>query len=127
MHANLVGSPGLNRDFEQRKLRAPVSHPLEYFPMRDGGATILSCLTACCHPSAPHAIAGDGCAYRAMIGFHPSVNEGQIGLLDLPLRKLAGESAVGCVSLGDDDESAGPFIEPVDDSRTQRPTDLGDR
>src|SRR5271165_6231916 len=86
--------------------------------MRYGGAG--SGVASGGHAGAADGIAGDGGIDRPVILLEVAVDEREVGLAHLAARKHLAELEVSSVVAGDDNESAGLFVEAMDDAWAQR-------
>lgn len=75
------------------------------------------------HADAAMQIAGNRQLDAACVVFQPAVEKGDVGLADLAITKLIGESAMNFVISRDQERAGGLAVETVHNSRTQFPTD----
>src|SRR5215471_16159298 len=128
MDANLMGSTGLDFDLKQGKLSALALNTLEYVPVSDGRtAGLVRRGAARGHTSSAYAVPADRGLDRALLRFHPAMNQRQIGLVDLAAGKLAGQFAVCGVGFGNHQQPAGLLIQTMDNTWSQGAGGLRER
>src|SRR5450755_1934389 len=115
VHSDLVSPTGINFQVEQGELAERRINSLLNNIMGDGLAPTLP---PDCHFGAMHAITANGATDRPFVVLHPSVHECNVFFLDLALRELRRQAAMGLVIFRNDEESAGGLVETVHDSRT---------
>src|SRR5215470_1906852 len=124
VHPDLMSSSGIDPEFHKRELAVGRIDSLSDLVMRDGFA---SSGTAGGHARASHTVAADSGMDSSPFGLHRAMHQRNVRLLDLATGKLGGQFAMHFVVFGDDDQSAGFFIEAMDDSGTQFAADCRKR
>src|SRR5579872_6669645 len=99
MHANLMGAPGIDLDFDQRELAVGRIDSAKYLVVRD---SFTSTGVTRCHADTANAVAANACRDRARLLFYPTVNQGNVLLLYFALGKLLSEFAMRFIILRDD-------------------------
>ena len=107
---DLVRPSGVGRDRQAGEARMPREHPVA----GQGGARLAGPGR---DPGSGPGMAPDGHVDLAPVLRHRAVHQGQITLLHLPSGELSGEMIVYLLRLGHHQESRGPFVQPVHDSR----------
>src|SRR5207248_4700293 len=123
MHTNLVGSAGVDSQFEQCDLAETGIDSTLHGVMRDG---FTATLAAGRHAGSANAIAADAAGNRAPPWLHPAVYERDVGLLYMAAGELFRQLAMGFIVLRDQDQSARGLIEPVNDAGTEFASDGGE-
>ena len=112
MHTDLMRAAGSDSHFEQTEaadlLDGAVFGEGRAAGFKTGG-----------HARAPHGIARDGPADDPLRGRRVAMHEGQIDLLHLAGLKLGGQGLVRRVVAGHDQNTAGIFIQPVNNAGPQ--------
>ncbi len=118
MNANLMCAPGVEIRFQkcvtgQAHADAPV------------GARGTTFAPACSHTDTAMQVAGNRQLDAACVVFQPAVEKRNIGLADLAVAKLIGESAMNFVISRDQQRAGGFTVEAMHNPRTQFPADGG--
>lgn len=110
--ANLVGPAGADAHFEQGEA-VEALHDLEFGVGGAAGGEAGG------HPGPADGVAGNWFVDDTGFGLHLAFDKGPVDLFDGPAGELGGESAVGCIVAGDEEDAAGAGVEAVDDPRAQ--------
>ena len=109
VHADLVGAPGADADFEQRVPGEAPQHPV----LAPGRAAPRE---ARGHAGAMHRIARDRPLDAPALRLHFALHQREVGLGHLAARELLGQAAVRGVILGHQQHAAGEAVQAVDDA-----------
>src|ERR1700741_3250747 len=112
MHADLMRAARIDFDIEQGEFAETRLQPANYAVMRDRAPPTFEPRG---HTTTPYAIAADALINGSRIFFHPPVHQSNVFLLHFARGKLPAQLGMGCIVFGHDDETAGFFIEPMDD------------
>ena len=115
---NLMRAAGIDFHFDQRELAKGSVQATDDAVVRDGFAASRA---ARGHPDAADRVAADRRVDGSAIFLRPAVHQRDISLLHFALGKLLGQLAMRFVVFRYDDQSAGFFVEAVDDARPQLP------
>lgn len=110
--ANLVGPAGADAHFEQGKA-AEALHDQEFGVGGAAGGEAGG------HPGPADRIAGNWLVDDTGFGLHLAFDKGPVDFFNGPAGELGGESAVGGVVAGDEEDAAGAGVEAVDNPRAQ--------
>ncbi len=111
--ADLVRAAGLQARLQVALLAQQLQHREVRARLARGGAGDR-------HPVALARGAADRGVDRAGARAEPAAGEGEVDPLDLAPLHLGLQGGVGLVAAGDDEQAAGPLVEPVDDPRALR-------
>src|SRR5262252_205238 len=112
-----MGAAGINTNFEQRELSIARSQLLFDFITCNGFAASRA---ASCHAGTANDVTANAGSNDSLGLLHPPMNQSNVGLPHFAPGKLAGETAVGLIIFGDDDQAAGVFVETMDNAGAER-------
>jgi hypothetical protein len=121
--ADLVGAAGFDADLDEGEGAVGADDALEDGGVGDGGAAIGATGG---HAGAADEVAGDGEGDGGVVFGEVAVEESDVGFGNLAAGEHLAELAVGAVVFGDEDETAGEFVEAVDDARAKIAADVGE-
>src|ERR1035437_606980 len=81
MHANLMGPPGADPQFQQRELSGSRAQPLLYSVV---GNRLPTAFPTRGHANPPHPVAANAAADRSPVLLHPAVHQDKGSFLDFP-------------------------------------------
>src|SRR5579885_56629 len=114
MHTDLVRAACLNAHAHKRESAKARFDALHHFIVRDGRASSTG--ASRCHARSTQSIAADGGGDGARILLEVSMHQRDIGLADLTAREHLRQLEMRCVIAGNNDESAGLLVQPVNDA-----------
>src|SRR5215467_527457 len=109
-----MGAAGLDLQFEQRKFAVGRIETALNFVVSDRFSTAAR---ARGHAGTVDKVSADGSCNRPFFLLGPAVDQGDVGLLDLPAGELGCELAMGKIVFGHDDETARVLVQPMDNAR----------
>src|SRR5258708_14674538 len=121
MDADLMCPACLDPYLQKRELTVDAVNLIDHLPVRDGFTAIA---TTGGHTVAPDQITADWSVDCSFGLLHRAMYERNVSLLDFPQGKLRRQFAVRFVRLGNNQQSAGFFVQTVNDSRAQLTTEL---
>jgi len=128
--ADLVGAACLDADLDEGEVAVVGGvDALKHLDVRDGGADTFTISGAASgHADASDEVTADGEVDGDVVfckaALEVSVDEGDIGLFELAGGEHLAELAMRAVVFGNEDDSAGLFVEAVDDARAEFAADL---
>src|SRR5271166_5633516 len=116
VHADLVSTAGLDANVNQRELAVGRIDALANFVMRDGSTASAA---ARGHANATDGVTADLGIYCAARSLRPAMHQGHVALLHRASGKLLTKVAMGDVVAGNENPSAGFFVETMHDAGTR--------